>query len=74
MTCKAASPLTENCIGVALKLPMAELVQDPAVDRTRVVETMAKGLEAAGVSVALTSEHPAPSAEWLRNDPAASIA
>jgi probable F420-dependent oxidoreductase len=55
----------------ALKLPMAELVQDPAVDRTRVVGTMAKALEAAGVSAALTSEHPAPSAEWLRNDPAA---
>ncbi len=55
----------------ALKLPMAELVQDPAIDRARVVATMAKALEAAGVSAALTSEHPAPSAQWLRNDPGA---
>ena len=32
---------------------------------------MAKALEDAGLSAGLTSEHPAPSSEWLHNDPAA---
>ena len=53
----------------ALKLPMAEIVQHPGIDRPGAIRRMARALEAAGVSAALTSEHPAPSADWLHNDP-----
>lgn len=55
----------------ALNLPMARLVPGGGAGRARMTAVMARALEAAGVSAGLTSEHPAPSAEWLRTDPAA---
>lgn len=55
----------------ALNLPMAKLVPDAGTDRAQLVGILAKALEAAGISAGLTSEHPAPSVEWLRSDPAA---
>jgi probable F420-dependent oxidoreductase len=50
---------------------MADLIPAARSDRARIVGTMARGLAEAGVSAGFTSEHPAPSAEWLRTDPAA---
>ncbi len=55
----------------ALNLPMASLVPGAGSNRARMVGIMARALEGAGLSAGLTSEHPAPSAEWLRTDPAA---
>lgn len=55
----------------ALNLPMANVVPQGGARRAGMVATMARALEAAGLSAGLTSEHPAPSAEWLRSDPAA---
>jgi probable F420-dependent oxidoreductase len=52
-------------------MPMADLIPGPGSNYAELIGTMAKTLEGAGVSACLTSEHPAPSAEWLRNDPAA---
>lgn len=56
----------------ALNIPLASLVpRAPAGQRAAIVRTMAKVLEDAGLSACLTSEHPAPSAQWLHNDPGA---
>lgn len=55
----------------ALKMPMADLAPKPGSSHAELIGTMASALEQAGVSACLTSEHPAPSAEWLRSDPAA---
>ena len=55
----------------ALKMPMADLVPPAGASHADLIGTMARALEGAGVSACLTSEHPAPSAEWLRTDPAA---
>ena len=55
----------------ALNIPLAKLVQEVDMPRGELVSKMARALEDAGLSACLTSEHPAPSAEWLRNDPAA---
>lgn len=55
----------------ALKMPMADFVPQPGSNHAELSGIMAMALEAARVSACLTSEHPAPSAEWLRSDPAA---
>ncbi|MCB2074021.1 MAG: TIGR03619 family F420-dependent LLM class oxidoreductase [Novosphingobium sp.] len=55
----------------ALNIPLAKLVQEVDMPKGELVATMARALEDAGFSACLTSEHPAPSAEWLHNDPAA---
>lgn len=55
----------------ALNIPLAKLVQEIDMPAGELVRTIARALEAAGFSACLTSEHPAPSAEWLRNDPGA---
>ena len=55
----------------ALKMPLADLVPEAGLSHAELIATMATALEDAGVSACLTSEHPAPSAEWLRTDPAA---
>lgn len=55
----------------ALNIPIAKLVQESPLPKGRLVAQMARALEDAGLSACLTSEHPAPSAQWLREDPAA---
>jgi probable F420-dependent oxidoreductase len=55
----------------ALNLPFVKVVPQPGMTNLDVVRTITKALEDAGFSAGLTSEHPAPSAEWRRNDPAA---
>jgi probable F420-dependent oxidoreductase len=50
---------------------MADLVPGAGSSHAELIGTMGKALEKAGVAACLTSEHPAPSAEWLRTDPAA---
>jgi len=56
----------------ALNIPLASIVpKAPAGQRAATVRTMARVLEDAGLSACLTSEHPAPSAQWLHNDPGA---
>lgn len=56
----------------ALNIPLAGLVpQAETGSRAATVRIMARALEDAGLSACLTSEHPAPSAQWLHNDPGA---
>jgi len=55
----------------ALNMPFAKLAPGHPGGAGHCVRTMARALEQAGLSACLTSEHPAPSAEWLRSDPAA---
>jgi probable F420-dependent oxidoreductase len=56
----------------ALNIPLASIVPSaPAGERAATVRTMARALEEAGLSACLTSEHPAPSAQWFKNDPGA---
>lgn len=55
----------------ALNIPLAKLVPEAIGSKTEMVRTMGAALEAAGFDACLTSEHPAPSSEWLHNDPAA---
>lgn len=55
----------------ALNLPFAKLVPSWTTGRRSLVQSMGTALENAGIAAGLTSEHPVPSAEWLRNDPAA---
>lgn len=54
----------------ALNLPMARLLPARSGSSRDATITMAKALEDAGISAGLTSEHPAPSSDWLHNDPA----
>lgn len=54
----------------ALNLPFVKVVPQPGTTNLETIRTMARALEDAGFAAALTSEHPAPSAEWLHNDPA----
>jgi len=54
----------------ALNIPLAKLVDPTGRGNGALIRTMARELEAAGFSACLTSEHPAPCAEWLHNDPA----
>ena len=53
----------------ALNLPLAKFIQEDVLTGGEALAQMARALEAAGVSAALTSEHPAPSSHWLHNDP-----
>lgn len=55
----------------ALTIPLAKLIDPAGRGNRALVCRMAAALEAAGFDACLTSEHPAPSAEWLRTDPAA---
>ena len=55
----------------ALNIPLAKLLPVTNGGKAACVRRMIAGLEAAGVDACLTSEHPAPSTEWLRTDPAA---
>lgn len=54
----------------ALNLPLARILPSGQTRCNESIGVMARALEAAGVSGALMSEHPAPSADWLHNDPA----
>lgn len=55
----------------ALNIPLAKVLPQVPGSKAECVRTMARALEKAGIDACLTSEHPAPSAEWLRTDPAA---
>ncbi len=55
----------------ALNIPLAKLVPGATGSKAGMVRKMGAALEAAGFDACLTSEHPAPSSEWLKNDPAA---
>lgn len=55
-----------------MNIPLAGLVPKASEgSRAAAVRTIARALEDAGLSACLTSEHPAPSADWLHNDPGA---
>lgn len=55
----------------ALLIPVAQVQPKGEFQSGEAVRQLAQALERAGVSGCFTSEHPAPSADWLRNDPAA---
>lgn len=55
----------------ALNIPLAKILPRTSLSSGEAIRIMTQALEAAGVDGVLMSEHPAPSAEWLRNDPAA---
>ena len=50
----------------ALNIPIAKLVEHSSLPRGELIAIMARALEEAGLAACLTSEHPAPSAQWLR--------
>ena len=54
----------------ALLIPAAETHPKGEFQSGEAIREMATALERAGVSGCFLSEHPAPSAEWLHNDPA----
>ncbi len=54
----------------AFNLPLARILPSAEIGSLDAIRVMTRALEAAGISAALMSEHPAPSAEWLHNDPA----
>src|SRR6516162_2458791 len=53
-----------------LALPIGRIEPKAEFQSGEAVRVFATALERAGVSGACLSEHPAPSAEWLHNDPA----
>lgn len=55
----------------ALNIPLAKLLDPAGSNNGELIRTMSTALEEADFAACLTSEHPAPSAEWLHNDPAA---
>lgn len=55
----------------AFSLPFPRFLPRPTGSNLEVVRRMSQALEDAGFAAGLLSEHPAPSSEWLRNDPAA---
>jgi probable F420-dependent oxidoreductase len=55
----------------AFNMPLARFASPSGSGNRDLVQTLARALEVAGFSAALMSEHPAPSARWLREDPAA---
>ena len=56
-------------IQFALNIPLARLLPSPA-GSLATIRRATQALEAAGADAALTSEHPAPSAQWLHSDAA----
>lgn len=61
----------EESLQFALNMPLAKILADQRPENPAAIAKMAQKLEQQGVGAALMSEHPAPSAEWLRTDPAA---
>jgi len=55
----------------AINIPLAKVLPNTATSSMAAIRLMTRTLEEAGLAAALTSEHPAPSAQWLRTDPAA---
>lgn len=55
----------------AVNVPLAKFVPGRDRSNAEMVRTIARTLERLGIDGALMSEHPAPSSQWLRNDPAA---
>lgn len=53
----------------ALNIPLVKVTTDGAGSAGKQVRQLVRGLEDAGLDACLTSEHPAPSAHWLHNDP-----
>ena len=54
----------------AFNMPLVKFLGERG-GRLDMVRRVGGALEAAGIDAGLMSEHPAPSSEWLRNDPAA---
>ena len=55
----------------AFNLPLAKFARPAGSGNRESVQAMAQALEKVGFSACVMSEHPAPSAHWLRTDPAA---
>lgn len=55
----------------AFNMPLPKLLPAHAPGRLDLVRRLSRAFEDAGIDAALMSEHPAPSSEWLHNDPAA---
>lgn len=55
----------------AFNMPLAKLLPERSPGRLDMVRRAAQALEGAGIDAGLLSEHPAPSSEWLHNDPTA---
>lgn len=55
----------------AFNMPLAKFLPERGPGRLDMVRRTAQALEAAGIDAGLLSEHPAPSSEWLHNDPTA---
>ena len=53
----------------ALNIPLASIQPGVGEAAGNAVRTLVRALEDAGLDACLTSEHPAPSADWLHNDP-----
>lgn len=63
--------MREDRLHFAFNMPLAKIVQASTVPAGTVLRTLVRKFDEAGIAAALMSEHPAPSAEWLRTDPAA---
>ncbi|MFA7601434.1 MAG: TIGR03619 family F420-dependent LLM class oxidoreductase [Novosphingobium sp.] len=55
----------------AFNMPLVKFLAEAQGERLALVQRIGGALEEAGIDAGLMSEHPAPSAEWLRTDPAA---
>lgn len=55
----------------AFNMPFTKFLPAAGLSNGEAVRKVARALEDAGFSAGLLSEHPAPSAEWLRSDPTA---
>lgn len=53
----------------ALNIPLARIQPEGPMSSAERVRGLVRALEDAGLDACLTSEHPAPSAHWLHNDP-----
>lgn len=53
----------------ALNMPLAGITPGGPQTASSRVRAMVSAFDAAGIDACLTSEHPAPSAQWLHNDP-----
>lgn len=55
----------------AFNMPLAKLVPAGGPGRLDLTRRISRALEESGIDAGLMSEHPAPSAAWLKNDPTA---
>ena len=55
----------------AFNMPLVKFLAQSAGGQLAMVRSIGSALEDANIDAGLTSEHPAPSSDWLHNDPAA---